>query len=135
MNLRLGRIVIAAIAAEVLGILALVILVAIFGPPGFEAAQPFAERLGAWVGPISGFVLCICGGYWVARRAPAQPLANGFAMGVAAAVLDLASAAALGASLEPLLLLSNVGRIVGGTIGGGLAAWRGGPRDALSRIP
>lgn len=71
MRLRTGRIAIAAIAAELLGVLALVVLVTIFGPSGgFEAAQLFAERLGAWVGPISGFLLCLAGGYWVARGAP-----------------------------------------------------------------
>ena len=123
MNLRFGRIAVAAISAEVLGILSLVVLVAIFGPPGgFAAAQPFAERLGAWVGPISGFVLCLVGGYWVAGAAPTSRIQNGLAMGVAAAALDIAIASAIGATFELLLVISNGGRIVGGTLGGWLAS-------------
>ena len=93
-----------------------------FGPPGFAAAQPFAERLGAWVGPISGFVLCLTGGYWVAKAASTSRIQNGLAMGMAAAALDLAIAAASGASFWLLLVISNVGRIVAGTLGGWLAS-------------
>jgi len=123
------RIVIAAIAAELLGVLALAALVAVFGPPGFAAAQPFAERLGAWVGPISGFVLCVAGGYWVARVAASRHIGSGVAMGAAAVVLDVAVAVALGAGVEILLVISNVGRLAGGAIGGWLATPRR-PRSA-----
>jgi hypothetical protein len=122
LKLRLGRIAIAALLAEVLGVLALVVLVAIFGPPGFEAAKPFAERLGVWVGPISGFVLCVAGGYWAARGAGPHYLGNGVAMGLAAALVDVASAVALGASVHVLLVVSNIGRVLGGLLGGLLAA-------------
>ena len=123
MKLRLGRIVLAAVAAEVLGVVALIVLVGIFGPGGgFKEAQPFAERLGAWVGPISGFVLCGAGGYWVARRAAPFYLGNGLAVGLAGAFLDLVSAAAVGASFHVLLIVSNVGRIAGGYLGGLLAS-------------
>jgi hypothetical protein len=122
MTLRWGRIAIAALAAEVLGVAVLVILVYIFGPSGIEAAQPFAERLGTWVGPISGFVLCLAGGYWVARSARSARIANGAAMGIAGAILDLVMAGLLGAGFSILLLGSNAGRIVGGSVGGWLAS-------------
>ena len=128
-SLRFGRIAIAAIVAEVIGVLALVVLVSIFGPSGgFAAAQPFAERLGSWVGPISGFLLCLLGGYWVARGAAPSYIQNGVGVGLAGAALDIGTAIALGAQFAPLLVFSNVGRVVGGTIGGWLAAgsspWR-----------
>jgi hypothetical protein len=122
MKLRLGRIVLAAAAAEIAGVLALAALVAIFGPSGFKEAQPFAERLGAWVGPISGFLLCIGGGYWVAKGAAPYYLTNGVAMGLAGALVDIVSAIALGASFQILLVVSNVGRIVAGFVGGALAS-------------
>src|SRR5262245_48304476 len=125
MKLRWGRIAIAALVAEVLGIAALAILVFLFGPGGWEASMPFAQRLGAWVGPISGFVLCLAGGYWVARSAPAARIANGAAMGVAGAILDLTIAVSGGGALSVLLLGSNAGRIAGGSIGGWLASKRG----------
>jgi hypothetical protein len=122
MTLRLGRIAIAAFGAEVLGVLALVVLVAMFGPPGIQAAQPFAERLGAYVGPISGFVLCLLGGWWVGKSATPFELRNGLAVGLAGAVLDIAIASTMASPFQWLLLLSNAGRIAGGTLGGALAS-------------
>ena len=122
MKLLWGRIAIAALVAEVLGVAALAMLVFVFGPGGWEASMPFAERLGAWVGPISGFVLCLAGGYWVARSARNARIVNGAAMGVAGAILDLTIALGGGGALSVLLMGSNVGRVVGGSIGGWLAS-------------
>jgi hypothetical protein len=130
-RLRWGPIVLAAVAAEILGVLALVALVAAFGPPGFEAATPFAQRLGQWIGPISGFVLCSAGGYWVARGAGDARVANGVGVGIAGAVLDLATGFALGGTLNLLAAVSNLGRIVGGALGGGLAARVAGSRGEV----
>ena len=122
MRIKWGRAIMATLAAEVLGVLALIVLVAIFGPPGFKEATPFAERLGAYVGPISGFTLCMIGGWWTARAAlPADKVVNGAAMGMIAAALDLALSFALGGHFMPLLAYSNVGRIISGTLGGWLA--------------
>ena len=124
MRLSVGRIVMAAVAAEVLGVFALVVLVVLSGPDDQSQTQQFAERLGAWVGPLSGFLLCLLGGYWVARNS-GNPIRNGLCMGVAAALLDLAVALAIGATFAPLLFLSNAGRVIGGTVGGYIASRSG----------
>lgn len=124
MRLSVGRIVMAAVAAEVLGMFALVVLVVLSGPDDQSQTQQFAERLGAWVGPLSGFLLCLLGGYWVARNS-GNPIRNGLCMGVAAALLDLAVALAIGATFAPLLFLSNAGRVIGGTVGGYIASRSG----------
>ena len=124
MRLSVGRIVMAAVAAEVLGMFALVVLVVLSGPDDQSQTQQFAERLGAWVGPLSGFLLCLLGGYWVARNF-GNPIRNGLCMGVAAALLDLAVALAIGATFAPLLFLSNAGRVIGGTVGGYIASRSG----------
>ena len=121
MNLRFGRIAIAAIAAEVLGIL---VLLVIFGSSGIAATAPFALRLGVWIGPILGFVLCCFAGYWVARGAATDKLQNGVATGVAAAILGLIIAAVFGGPFGARLLISTLGRVAGGTVGGWLAARR-----------
>ena len=124
MRLRVGRIVMAAVAAEVLGVFALVVLVVLSCPDDQSQTQQFAERLGAWGGPLSGFLLCLLGGYWVARNS-GNPIRNGLCMGVAAALLDLAVALAIGATFAPLLFLSNAGRVIGGTVGGYIASRSG----------
>jgi hypothetical protein len=122
MKLCWRRIAIAVVVAEILGVVVLVLLVSIFGPSDFEAAKPFAERLGAWVGPISGFLFCLLGGFWVAKSASSYRVPNGTGVGVAAAFLDIALALALASGFSPLLIFSNTGRIIGGTIGGWLAS-------------
>ena len=126
MRIKFARAVTAAVAAGVLGVAALAILVAVLGPGGsFAESMPFAQRLGAWVGPISGFVFCLLGGWWTAKpTAQGDKLLNGFAMGTAGAVLDIAISLSSGAGWAALLLISNAGRIIGGTIGGWIAAKR-----------
>jgi hypothetical protein len=123
MKIRLVRILIAAIAAEVLGVIALVIVVALFGPSEKTAAEAYAMKLGFWVGPISGFVFCLLGGFWVARGLANAQVLNGFIMGLAGAGIDVAILAVTGTLLpfEPIFALSNVGRIIAGTLGGWLA--------------
>jgi len=123
MKLRGGRILIAAIAAEVLSIFALVVLVIIFGPSDTAAAQTYAERLGFWVGPISGFLLCVGGGYWAGQGLTSRSVENGFAVGVVSALLDVTTVLVLGAQFQPIFVISNAGRVIAGTLGGWLA-WR-----------
>jgi hypothetical protein len=109
----------------VLGVVILAVIVAGFGPGGYKASIPFANRVGAWVGPISGVVLMILAGLWTARPAElGDRVKNGIAVGVLGAALDLVLAAALGAGLIWLLAVSNIGRVTGGAIGGWLAARR-----------
>lgn len=55
MRIGLGRVVVAVVAAELLGVLALVAVVALFGPTNAAEAQTYAERMGLWIGPSSGF--------------------------------------------------------------------------------
>lgn len=120
------RAIAATLIAEAVGVIALIALVAAFGPPGFEEATPFAQRLGTYVGPISGFVLCLIGGWWTAKAAAVPDrVVNGAAMGVTAAVLDIGLSFALGGHFVPLLAYSNIGRIVAGTLGGWLASREG----------
>ena len=121
-GVRLGRVLIAAVLAEAIGIAALIALVAVFGPHESRAAQHFAERLGLWEGPISGLVLCVGGGFWVARGLEADQLRNGLALGLAAALVDVALLVGSSTPFQPVFLFSNLGRIVAGGCGGWLAS-------------
>jgi len=121
MGIRFGRVAIAAVAAEILGIIALVVIVALFGPQERAAAEAYAMRLGMWVGPISGFVFCLLGGWWVAKRTNRAEVANGFATGLAAAAIDLTLIVVSGAPFHQVYVVANAGRIVAGTLGGWFA--------------
>ncbi len=122
MNVRVGRILVAAVVAEIAAVLVLVLLVAIFGPNDAVAAQAYAEQLGYWVGPIAGFGACVVGGWWVARGLAASHMLNGTVLGVAVAAIDVAILVASGTAFQLIFVVSNVGRIVAGLFGGWLAA-------------
>ena len=126
MKIRAGRIVIAAFATEVIAILALIAFVALFGPNETTAAQQFAERVGFWFGPASGFVLCIAAAFWVTRSLTSGHVYQGVLVGVAAAAIDIILLVVSAASFQPVFAISNAGRVVAGAIGGWLAS-RGRP--------
>ena len=121
MRLRIGRIVLAAIATEVFAVLVLVLLIATVGPRDAEGAQVFAERLGYWVGPLAGFGFCALGGAWVARGLASDHVANGFGLGVAAAAVDIGILVLGGAAFQPIFVVSNLGRVAAGSLGGWFA--------------
>ena len=130
-----GTILVAALAIEILAIAVLVVLVALFGPRDPSAAQAYAERMGLWVGPVAGFVLCGLGGWWFARRMQRRHLLNGLILGAAVAAIDVALLMASGSAFRTVFLVSNVGRVVAGTLGG-LVAGRsehGDDRDLSTR--
>lgn len=122
MPIKVGRILGVAVAVEVLAILVLVVLVALFGPSDPEGSRAFAERLGFWVGPIAGFVLCVAGGWLIARNLATHHVLNGLALGAVVAAIDVALLVAGGAGFQLIFAASNVGRLVAGSIGGWLAA-------------
>lgn len=115
------RILLSAIAAEVLAVLVLITLVAVFGPQDPNGAQVYAERLGHFVGPFAGAVFGVIGGYLVARNATGNRIIQGGLFGLLFAVVDIAVLIASSAPFEWLFVISNTGRIVGGTIGGAIA--------------
>ena len=120
MQVRLVRILIGAAAAEAAAVLVLVVLVAIFGPEDPNSAQAYAERLGRFVGPFAA-LFGVIGGYLVARGAKQNGLLEGVLFGLLFAVIDVALLIAGNASFAWLFVISNVGRIVGGGLGGWIA--------------
>ena len=124
MILRAGRIVLAALATEVIAILALVAIVALFGPHEKVAAQQFAERVGFWFGPTAGFVLCLVAAFWLTRRLTSGHIPQGVLLGLAAAVIDVALLLLSATPFRSIFVLSNVGRVVAGALGGWLASKR-----------
>ena len=105
--------------------LTLVLLVALLGPSDQAAAQAYAERLGYWVGPIAGFVFCLLGGWWVAKGLSGAHVLNGLILGAAVAAIDLAILLVSGAEFHPVFAVSNIGRVVAGSLGGSLAGRSG----------
>ncbi|MBK8006480.1 MAG: hypothetical protein IPK12_22020 [Gemmatimonadetes bacterium] len=118
MRLRWGRLLAGAVVAELVPLLLLVALVALFGPSDEAQAQAYAARLGRWVGPIAGAVMCFVLVSWVARSDRPLALWYGVILGALTAAIDLGLLAASGVAFEWLFAVSNAGRVLAGALGG-----------------
>lgn len=123
------KLAVGAVAAEAGAILALVLVVAIFGPNQAAAAQAYAEKMGPWVGPIAGAALSFLGAFWIARPLPHGQLVHGVLFGLFVALVDVALLVTMQAPFEWLFVLSDAGKIAAG-IAGGMAAERFNRRNA-----
>lgn len=122
MNIRWLRVITAGVIAEILPIVVLVMIVAIFGPREQGGAEEFAVRLGTYVGPIGGAVFAFLMAIWAARGAKIGYLLHGTLVGLFAALLDASILVASSAEFQFLFVISGVGRILGGFFGGYLVA-------------
>jgi hypothetical protein len=138
MSLSVRRLAIAAPLAELIPVAVLTALLPILLASGggtlvYQIIE--AQRLALWVGPISGFVACALGGWWVARGTFADTERNGLTLGVAVAAFDVALLAVSGAPVGALMVLSAIGRIAGGYVGGWWAGRKKSANDMLVRLP
>ena len=124
MSIRWLRILIAAVVAEVAAIVFLVVLVMIFGPSDAAEAQAFAERLGAWAGPLGGALATFLLALWVARPLETGQVLHGGLLGLLVALLDAGLLVAGSTPFQWLFVASGLGRIVAGMLGGYLAGRR-----------
>jgi hypothetical protein len=124
MDIRWLRIILAGFIAEALPIVTLVILVAIFGPPDQAGAEEFATRLGSFVGPIGGAFFALLLAFWGAHGVKSRLVLHGLLVGLFAAVLDASILVASAAPFRWIFVLSGIGRIVAGLLGGYLVLSR-----------
>lgn len=110
-----------AVAIESGAVLILVLIVAVFGPADPTEARAYAGRLGYWVGPLAGFVLCVGGGWWAARGLTEGHVLRGLILGTMVAAIDVAILVASGSAFQLVFVLSNSGRLIAGALGGLLA--------------
>ena len=122
MNLRWRRLAGAALAAEALPIVFLVILVVIFSSGDPIQDENFASSTGRWFGPVAGAIVTFLMGIWVTRGVSTRFLAHGVALGVLVAALDLAIIAASPTPFEWLFIWSALGRVAAGSLAGFIAA-------------
>ena len=122
MKIRWIKLIAGPIAAEILAILILVALVAIFGPRDQAQAQAYAEKLGQWVGPLAGIVLSFLGALWVSRGLTSGHLLHGTLFGLLYAILDAAIIVAAQAPFAWIFVASDGGKLLAGIAGGWVAA-------------
>lgn len=117
MNIKWLRVLIAALIIEILAVLVLVIVVAVAGPGEPDAAMAFAERVGVWLGPLAGFVLCFLGSWLLTRTLDSDRVPNGLALGIAVALIDIILLVVGGSGFRWVFAASNVGKVLAGYLG------------------
>lgn len=134
---RWSRIIIAIVAGEVLPILTLVLVVALYGfvahGPGTLTPEAVAQIAGLWVGPIAGAVVAFGGGWW-AGQASASPVRQAVIIGAGIAAIDLTILVLAGEALRPLFLLSNLGKLGAAVAGGFGIAYQQRRRAAMRKL-
>ena len=115
--MRWPLIILAVFLGEALPIAALAVVIAFFGPSDPVAASDYANAMGAWIGPIGGALVVLLGARLVGSGAE-RPVAQGAVIGVAVAIIDGALLVLAGAPFAMLFVVSNVGKIVAGIVGG-----------------
>lgn len=123
------RVTAAVLLGEMVPIAVLVAIVALFGPRDPVGAGEFAQRAGVWVGPLAGATVVLLLSAW-AGRASSRPTRQGAMIGFMVAFLDLGILAATGAPFAAVFVVSNVGKVVAGTLGGWLSGRRSPPAAA-----
>jgi hypothetical protein len=133
MMLRPGRLLIAVPLAELLAVAGMIVP-AMITLQTFDATATarIAEMqwVALWAAPAAGFVFCLLGGWWAARRLTAGHELNGLALGIAVALIELVLLIASGAPFGALYVTALAARIAGGYCGG-LVAKRRAQRVAL----
>lgn len=130
----ISRIAIAAVVAELLALLSLIgIIVFVYAsePLSLGQGERLAREIADWVIPIAGFVPCLLAGWWAGRKLLASHVQRGAAVGVAAALLDIAFLMWLGAPFRFVFLIAIIGRIAGGGLGGLLGSRRAARKEAI----
>jgi hypothetical protein len=128
MRLRVTRILVAALLAQLFGIVLLLLivipLVVASDPPALQAGERLARRMVVWAAPLSALVSCLLGGWWVARRLDADQVRHGLLAGLGTAVLDVGWLVLLGAPLQAAFVFAEIVRVGASAAGGWLARRR-----------
>jgi hypothetical protein len=126
-SLRVGRLVVATPIAELLAVAGMLVpsIVQFATLNATITARMFEMQATAlWSAPVAGSLLCLLGGWWVARGVGDAHERNGLVLGAAVAVIDLALLGISGAPFGLLVVSSAVSRIAGGYCGGMIAGRR-----------
>lgn len=122
MDIRWGRLIVGAIAAEAIPIVLLVAIVAMAGPDEASEAQEYANKLGKWVGPVGGAIATFLLAIWATRTLSENFVLHGVILGALVALIDAVLLIASGAPFEWLFVFSGAGRVVAGLLGGYLVS-------------
>ena len=122
------RVLTAIVLGEVLPIVALYLIVALYGvvanSPSLPSANAFAQSAGVWVGPIAGAIIAYAVSNWAGSETPAYAVPQALIIGVAIGAIDLGILVAMDVELRPFFFASNAAKLFAAVFGG-VSASRG----------
>ena len=117
MNIKYLQLVVAAFTIEIISVLVLAILIALFGPSDPELIQAFSENMAYWLSPIAGFLICFTGAFLLTRNLSRSRIPNGILLGLLVAIIDINILLGSDSGFQIIYLVANTGKIVAGTLG------------------
>ena len=126
--IRLLRVALAALFAELIPLIVLVAAVTIYGylHPGLDKSiyETFATQAAGIIGPVAGTLATLGLAFWAARKPESRRLLHGLLTGILVVILDLAIFATPKADFELKDVLVLLAKLVAGALGGYLAQRR-----------
>jgi hypothetical protein len=127
-NIHWLRVLIAIVLGEVLPLVILYLLVALYGvvanSPSLPSADAFAQSAGLWVGPIAGSIIAYIVSLWAGSETPAYAVPQALIIGLAIAAIDPGILVAMDVQMRPLDFASNAAKFFAAVFGG-ISASRG----------
>lgn len=127
--LRMRRVVIAALLAELIPIIVLMAVIITYGYIAAPEQSPdtykvFAEKAGRVIKPLVGTLATLGMGYWAANKTEQDHLKYGIYTGLVVILIELAILATPETTFGLTTILTILGSLIGGTLGGYLAQKR-----------
>ena len=125
---RLLRVALAALFAELIPLIVLVAAVTVYGylMPGLDKSdyETFAKQAAAYIGPVAGTLATLGFAFWAARKPESRRLLHGLLTGILVVILDLAIFSTPKADFDLKDVLVLLAKLVAGALGGYLAQRR-----------
>ncbi|MBK0403259.1 TIGR04086 family membrane protein [Adhaeribacter sp. BT258] len=126
--IRLLRVAIAALIAELIPLIVLVAAITIYGylMPGLDKSvyETFATQAAAYIGPVAGTLATLGMAFWAARKPENRRWLHGLLTGILVVILDLAIFATPKADFDLNDGLVLLAKFAAGLLGGYLAQRR-----------
>jgi hypothetical protein len=132
-KLRWGRALLAGVGAELMTILLIVLAVTVYRIGGGHTEDDiarFGSRAGLLIGPAGGAIFTFVMALWIASRAAGKFLAYGLLVAVGAIAFHLLGVTHAPGGFQPIYLIADLFKLLGGLLGGALVARR---RYAMAR--
>ncbi len=121
MQIRWKRVLVGAVFVTLIPFASLALVTMVFSPSDPVAAASFAVTAGRWAGPLGGTFIAAIVALVIGRTLADRRTLHGALIGAVAVLFDVGILTLAAPPFDWLFVLGNVGRLVGGAMGGVVA--------------